>query len=85
MKPLAELVTGRHPITLEEVHQIIKEKRVNRVPIIDDEGKLISLVCLKDIIEQRQHPLASIDTKTQKLLVGAAVTTHQRDHCRVDR
>ena len=72
-------------VGLKKVHIILKKAKVNRVPIVDADGKLTGLVCLKDILEQREHPLASRDPQTQKLLVGAAVTTHHRDHKRVDR
>lgn len=84
MKPLAQIVVAKQGVSLNKVHALIKREKVNRVPIVDEEGHLTGLVCLKDILEQRDNPLASRDPTTQKLLVGAAVTTHNRDHKRVD-
>ena len=84
MKPLAELTTAKQGSSLKKVHSIIKKAKVNRVPIVDDDGKLTGLVCLKDILEQREHPLATRDSQL-RLMVGAAVTTHDRDKKRIDK
>lgn len=69
--------------TLEDVHAFIRDKKLKRVPILDEDGRLQSLVCRQDIRELKTHPLASRDAN-QRLLVGAAVTTHPRDIPRID-
>ena len=85
MTPLEKLVTAPDGHTLDEVHKIIKREGISRLPIIDANGKLKALVCRKDIRELRVHPIATRDQKTQKLLVGATVTTHPRDRERISR
>lgn len=85
MMPIERLVVGSDQDTLESVHGIIKAKGVSRLPIIDSTGRLISLVCRKDIRELQIHPLATRDPVTKKLRVGASVTTHPRDRERIDR
>jgi IMP dehydrogenase len=83
MVPLDQLTTAPPDITLEEAHQLIREKRVSRLPLVDEAGKLCGLVCRKDIRERREHPLATRDPKGQ-LRVGAAISTHGRDRTRVN-
>ena len=84
MKPLEKLVIGQQGMSLKNVHEVIKQEKVNQIPIVDKLKRLTALVCRKDILEQREHPLATRDAQ-QKLMVGAAVTTHDRDHKRVDK
>ncbi len=83
MTPLSDLITAQSSLSLSEVHDIIRNNRVKRVPIISPAGQLTGLVCRKDIRESKVHPLASINA-SGKLLVGAAVTSHDRDRDRVD-
>jgi inosine-5'-monophosphate dehydrogenase len=84
MRPLDQLTIGNVDMTLEQVYEIIKVKGVSRLPITNSDNELIKLVCRKDIRELRVHPLATRDPITQKLLVGASVTTHPRDKERID-
>jgi inosine-5'-monophosphate dehydrogenase len=78
-----DVVTDSYEITLAQAHQVILEQKIKRLPLVDREGKLRGLVCRKDIREAKTHPLASIEPKSGKLMVGAAVTTHPRDRDRV--
>ncbi|MBT3346252.1 MAG: CBS domain-containing protein [Gemmatimonadetes bacterium] len=52
------------------------------LPIVDDDGMLVSAVFKKDLDKHLQHPNESIDLK-KRLLVGAAVSTHPEDRERV--
>jgi IMP dehydrogenase len=83
MCAIGDLVSGWDGMTLAEAHEQIVKFKVKRLPIIDKECKLKSMVCRKDIRESKTHPLASISPVSGKLLVGAAVTTHPRDRERV--
>lgn len=74
---------GKDGISLEAVHNLIRSEGVSRVPIVDEENRLTALVCRKDIRELKVHPLATRD-ELQRLRVGASVTTHPRDHQRID-
>jgi IMP dehydrogenase len=83
MCPFEQLVFVREGQPLEGIRELIRSKKLKRVPIVSPDGQLVGLVCRKDIRESKVHPLASINPATGKLLVGAAVTTHERDRERV--
>ena len=69
-----DTVTGTD-LSLEEAVQLIKDNSTKRLPIVDAEGNLVSMVCRKDIIKRQEYTSESLDANKQ-LLVGAAVTTH---------
>lgn len=84
MKSTDKLVTGKVGCTLEEAYEIIKKHTISRLPIVDDNGGLVALICRKDILNNRNYPLATRDPVTKQLLVGAAVSTHLNDRDRID-
>lgn len=63
--------------------KIIQERKISRLPVTDSEGRLLSLVCRKDIKSLQNFPLATRD-QYKRLMVGAAVTTHLKDRERID-
>lgn len=69
---------------IKEVHRMIRELHVKRIPLIDDNRKLCGLVCRKDIQNTKLKSIATIEPNTGRLMVGAAVTTHPRDRPRID-
>jgi len=83
MCAVGDLVVGWDGMTLTEAHELILREKVKRLPIVDANHILKAMVCRKDIREAKTHPLASIEAKSGKLMVGAAVTTHSRDRERV--
>jgi len=76
--------TVRHNVTIEQCASVLRQCKVDRLPIIDSDGYLIKLACIKDLKTIKDHPLATINPKTQQLRVGAAVTTHNIDRERID-
>lgn len=84
MVPLEKLHTASLGIGLDEAFDILKTTKVSRLPIIDQDGKLCSLICRKDILNSREYPLATKNPETNQLRVGAAVSTHPSDHARID-
>jgi inosine-5'-monophosphate dehydrogenase (EC 1.1.1.205) len=66
------LVTAKENISLEDALGIMAEKKIEKLPLIDDQGNLVGLITAKDIIKRQQFPDAVRD-KNGKLLVGAAV------------
>lgn len=71
--------------TIEEAKKTMIEKRVKRIPLVDEDGKVKGLICRKDIINMQKYPLATRDSISKQLLVGAAVSTHPRDLERIDK
>ncbi len=70
-----DLVTSNDKCTLDEAFKIIVKSKVSRLPIVDENRNLISLVSRKDCRNIQNFPLASKNTKTNQLLVGAAIST----------
>ncbi|MFM2442575.1 MAG: dehydrogenase [Bacteroidota bacterium] len=66
------LITAKEGISMEEAESILQEHKIEKLPIIDKNGKLIGLITYKDILKRKSHPLASKDL-LGRLRVGAAV------------
>jgi len=66
------LITAKLGVTLEEAEYILMIHKIEKLPIIDDENKLVGLITYKDILKKKDRPNAAKD-KLGRLLVGAAV------------
>lgn len=72
MTPRERLAVGQEGIALEEAKRILHERRVEKLPVIDDNGVLKGLITVRDIQKVEVYPLASKDD-LGRLRVGAAV------------
>jgi IMP dehydrogenase len=66
------LVTGRVGIGANEVIALFAQHRVEKLPLIDDEGRLAGLITIKDFDKSEKYPLATKDEQG-RLRVGAAI------------
>ncbi len=66
------LITAREGTTLEEAKKILARAKVEKLPIVDDEGNLKGLITMKDIEKQMKYPNAAKDSQG-RLLCGAAL------------
>jgi IMP dehydrogenase len=66
------LVTAPVGTTLEQARRVLWENRVEKLPIVDDEGILRGLITIKDITKREDYPHATQDERG-RLRVGAAV------------
>ena len=66
------LITGRVGIGANEVIALFAQHRVEKLPLIDDEGKLAGLITIKDFDKSEKYPLATKD-EHGRLRVGAAI------------
>jgi IMP dehydrogenase len=77
-QPIAKFMTSKNLITapigttLEEAQHILQKHRIEKLPLVDDEGILKGLITVKDISKKRDFPLAATD-RQGRLRVGAAV------------
>ncbi len=75
MTPFEKLTTGKLGITLSEANQLIWDHKLNALPIIDDEQKLVYFVFRKDYESHRENPNELLDPETKELLVGAGINS----------
>ncbi len=73
MTPREKLVTAPPGTTLEEAEAILKRHKIEKLPLVDEAGRLRGLITLKDIVKRRKYPNAAKDEEG-RLLVGAAVS-----------
>ncbi len=66
------LVTAPKGISLAEATGIIRSSKVEKLPVVDADGKLVGLITYKDLMKIKDNPIASKDSKG-RLLVAAAV------------
>lgn len=66
------LITAKDGVGLKEAEEILQEYKIEKLPVVNKEGKLIGLVTFKDIKKVKDHPSACKD-EFGRLRVGAAV------------
>jgi IMP dehydrogenase len=86
-KPLREVMTtdvvkAHQGVSLAEANSILIKCKKGKLPIVDDHGRLVGLVCRTDLLKNEQYPQASKNNQKQ-LIVGAAVSTYPDDKTRV--
>ncbi|MDG3008927.1 IMP dehydrogenase [Rhodococcus sp. D2-41] len=68
----APLITAREGVTAEAALGLLRRHKIEKLPIVDGQGKLTGLITVKDFVKTEQHPDATKDDDG-RLLVGAAV------------
>ncbi len=74
MTPFEKLVVGKIGMTLSEANKIIWDQKLNTLPIIDENQKLMYFVFRKDYDSHRENPNELSDSD-KKLLVGAGINS----------
>jgi IMP dehydrogenase len=72
MTPVEKLVIHKGPIALNEAEQLMIDRKIKKLPLIDKDGLLTGLITAKDIVKQKHLPLATRDLQG-RLRVGAAI------------
>ena len=76
--PITEVMTSENLITakkgtsLSEATGILMRSKVEKLPVVDESGRLVGLITYKDLMKIKDNPIASKDSKG-RLLVAAAV------------
>jgi IMP dehydrogenase len=71
MTPRDRLVVHIGPIDLAEAERLMAEHKIKKLPLVNDEDKVVGLVTAKDLLKQRRHPFATRDEQG-RLRVAAA-------------
>lgn len=88
-KLVSELMTSEHLVTategttLEDAEIILKKFKIEKLPIIDKDKKLVGLITYKDILRVQNYPNACKD-KMGRLMVGGAVGVTPDMYARID-
>jgi len=72
MTPVEHLVFQVGEASLEEAERIMLERKIKKLPLVDQSGALLGLITAKDIIKQKRMPFATRDEQG-RLRVGAAI------------
>ena len=74
MTPLDKLIYAKKGITLKEANDIIWDNKLNTLPIVDENGRLDSLVFRKDYESAKSNPNELLDSD-KRYIVGAGINT----------
>lgn len=66
------LVTGKVGISADDALNLLRSHKIEKLPLVDDAGRLKGLITVKDFIKRDQYPLSTKDS-AGRLMVGAAV------------
>jgi len=72
MTPYDKLITAKEGVSLEEAADILHKNKIEKLPIIDEEGHLKGLITIKDIKKKKEFPNACKD-EFGRLRVAAAI------------
>jgi IMP dehydrogenase len=78
MTPREKLIVGSADITVADAKSLLVEHRIEKLPLVHDDGTIAGLITSKDIYIKVEYPSASLDVHGQ-LLVGAAIGVKKED------
>uniref|UniRef100_A0A7C4Y5A8 Inosine-5'-monophosphate dehydrogenase n=1 Tax=candidate division WOR-3 bacterium TaxID=2052148 RepID=A0A7C4Y5A8_UNCW3 len=74
MTPVEKLIIAEEGVTIEKAKEIFKREKVEKLPIVKKDGKLVGLITVKDILKRIDYPFAARD-ENGRLRCAAAVGT----------
>lgn len=77
------LVTAAQGVTLAEANDILRDSKKGKLPIVDTQGRLVSLLARSDLLKNQSYPLASKNPESKQLYAAAAVGTRPSDRERL--
>lgn len=89
-QPIADFMTSQHLITapvgtsLDEAKSILHQHRIEKLPLVDTEGRLKGLITVKDILKKIDYPEGVTDERG-RLLCAAAIGVGEKALARLDR
>jgi IMP dehydrogenase len=67
-----DVITAKAGTTIDQAKDILHKQRIEKLPVVDDNKRIVGLITSKDILKMEEYPHASKDKKG-RLLAGAAV------------
>jgi IMP dehydrogenase len=72
MTPRERLIIAKGSVSLGDAEQVMRGKKIKKLPLVDSDGKLSGLITAKDLLHHKRHPFATRDADG-RLRVAAAV------------
>jgi len=77
------LVTASEGVTLSDANDILRDSKKGKLPIVDAQGRLVSLLARSDLLKNQTYPLASKRPESKQLYSAAAIGTRPTDRDRL--
>lgn len=75
MTTFDNLIYAHEGVTLSEANDIIWDHKINQLPVINNDGRLVAMVFRKDYDEHKENPAELLD-EHKRLISGAGINTH---------
>lgn len=80
-----DLITAPHGIELLEANQILAKSKKGKLPLVDKDGNLVSMISRSDLTKNLHFPLASKLPDSKQLICAAAIGTRPEDKTRLQK
>ena len=77
------LVTASEGVTLSDANDILRDSKKGKLPIVDTQRRLVSLLARSDLLKNQTYPLASKRPESKQLYSAAAIGTRPTDRDRL--
>jgi IMP dehydrogenase len=82
---VTDLVTAKHGTNLLEANAILAKSKKGKLPIVDAQGNLVSMISRSDLTKNLHFPLASKLPDSKQLICAAAIGTRPEDKIRLEK
>jgi IMP dehydrogenase len=78
-----QIISARPETSPAEARQLLHEYRLEKLPVLDEQGQLVGLITAQDVVKHERYPNATKDHKG-RLRVGAAIGVQASDKARAE-